>query len=104
MAFSCCGSPKEGIGPTLKTDGVPCLQVNGDFALHSLQRARQVRNTVGGLGKTLEEGPEAYNLVRLPRHVPSAVLSFQQVQSMLTTPANNGLRRRAVKTCQRSEI
>ena len=29
-----CGVfPKEGIGPTLKTDGVPCLQVNGDFAL-----------------------------------------------------------------------
>ena len=25
--------PKEGIGPTLKTDGVPCLQVNGDFPL-----------------------------------------------------------------------
>ena len=23
--------PKEGIGPTLKTDGVPCLQVNGEF-------------------------------------------------------------------------
>ena len=25
--------PKEGIGPTLKTDGVPCLQVNGEFPL-----------------------------------------------------------------------
>ena len=29
-----CGVfPKEGIGPTLKTDGVPCLQVNGEFPL-----------------------------------------------------------------------
>ena len=29
-----CGVfPKEGIGPTLKTDGVPCLQVNGNFPL-----------------------------------------------------------------------
>ena len=61
----------------------------------------KVEITVGGLGKTLEERPEAYNLVR---HIPSAMLSFHHVQSMLTTPANNGLRRCAVKTCQRSKI
>ena len=36
-----CGVfPKEGIGSTLKTDGVPCLQVNGEFPLHvQLDRA-----------------------------------------------------------------
>ena len=70
---------------------------DGPLASGSLK----VKTTVGGLGKTLEERPEAQNLVR---HIPSAMLSFQHVQSMLTTPANDGLRRRAVKTCQRSEI
>ena len=63
---------------------------------------RKCRNAVGGLGKTLEKGPKRRFF--LVRHIPSAMLSFQHVQSMLTTPANNGLRRRAVKTCQRSAI